>query len=174
MAKPETVYWEQLEAGGHSIYAGMTEQGLVDLGLGVEAFDDFAASVRKRVPNADLVHEPDRLADVTRQLLDYFSGNLQQFDIPLDLRGTAFQQAVWRAMLEIPYGCTCSYLDIARKLGKVSAVRAVGGACGANPVPVVVPCHRVVGKNGKLTGFSAIGGVALKQNMLKLEGIGLV
>lgn len=174
MTKRETVYWERIEAGGQSIYVGMTDTGLADLGLGVEAFDDFAASVRKRVPGAELVHDPEKLAEVVRQLHDYFSGNLQQFDIPLDLRGTEFQRAVWNAMLEIPYGHTHSYLEIARKIGKEAAVRAVGGACGANPVPVIVPCHRVVGKNGKMTGFSAIGGVALKQQMLKLEGIGLV
>jgi methylated-DNA-[protein]-cysteine S-methyltransferase len=101
------------------------------------------------------------------QLRAYFSGELTDFDLPLNLRGTAFQKSVWDALLTIPYGETRSYLQIAERLGAPKAVRAVGAANGQNPAPIVVPCHRVIGSNGKLTGFG--GGLPLKRFLLDLE-----
>lgn len=101
------------------------------------------------------------------QLRAYFDGQLQAFDLPLAPRGTEFQLRVWHALRAIPYGVTCSYLDIARAIGKPSATRAVGAANGRNPLPIVVPCHRVIGANGSLTGFG--GGVPTKRFLLALE-----
>lgn len=103
-----------------------------------------------------------------QQLALWFAGKLQSFDLPLDLVGTQFQQAVWRELLAIPRGETCSYGQIAAKLGKPGAARAVGGACGANPLPIIIPCHRVVGSDGSLTGFGS--GLDLKQKLLAMEG----
>jgi methylated-DNA-[protein]-cysteine S-methyltransferase len=102
------------------------------------------------------------------QLAEYFAGSRRTFDLPLGPQGTAFQQAVWRALLAIPYGATCSYAQIAGVVGKPSASRAVGAANGRNPLAIVVPCHRVIGADGSLTGYG--GGLAQKEWLLRHEG----
>jgi methylated-DNA-[protein]-cysteine S-methyltransferase len=102
-----------------------------------------------------------------RELQLYFAGTLRQFSIPLKPAGTAFQSSVWRGLTQIPYGRTCSYGELARVIGRPRAVRAVGGACGRNPIGILIPCHRVVGADGGLTGFG--GGVATKAMLLALE-----
>jgi len=107
------------------------------------------------------------LEETERQLRAYFAGELQAFDLPLDFRGTDFQRQVWQALLAIPFGETRSYRDIAVALGRPTATRAVGAANGANPIPIVAPCHRVVGANGSLTGFG--GGLENKAFLLDLE-----
>ena len=109
------------------------------------------------------------LAQAAAQLTDYFAGRATHFSVPLDLQGTPFQRAVWAALLRIAAGGTRSYADIAREIGKASAVRAVGGAVGRNPVSVIVPCHRVVGRDGSLTGYA--GGAERKLALLELEGV---
>jgi methylated-DNA-[protein]-cysteine S-methyltransferase len=108
------------------------------------------------------------LCAVARQLEDYFQGTRREFEVPLDPRGTEFQLRVWRQLLTIPYGTTHSYSQVAIAIGAPSAVRAVGAANGANPIPIIVPCHRVIGSNGKLTGYG--GGLPLKRRLLELEG----
>lgn len=116
-------------------------------------------------------HSPEDpvLGLAAEQLQAYFHGRLQAFDVPLDLStGTAFQQAVWQALLHIPQGQTDSYLALASALGKSSATRAVGAAVGRNPVSIIVPCHRVLGSTGQLTGYA--GGLWRKQALLQLEG----
>ena len=122
-----------------------------------------------RVPLGPSSEDPnDPLLEQTeRQLHDYFSGRRRVFDVPLDMRGTSFQRDVWRALIEIPYGETRSYADIARSLGRPKAVRAVGAANGRNPVSIIAPCHRVIGSSGKLTGFA--GGLKTKAFLLDLE-----
>ncbi len=102
------------------------------------------------------------------QLEEYFAGVRRVFDLPLAPRGTDFQQRVWVALRAIPYGCTASYADIARQLGDVKAVRAMGMANGRNPLGIVVPCHRVIGADGSLTGYA--GGLPRKRALLELEG----
>ena len=109
------------------------------------------------------------LHDAATQLADYFGGRRQQFDLPLDLHGTAFQRSVWQALLRIGSGQTQSYGDIARTLGSHKAVRAVGSAVGRNPISVIVPCHRVMGSDGSLTGYA--GGLDRKRALLSLEGV---
>ena len=101
------------------------------------------------------------------QLGAYFAGQLQAFDVPLAARGTDFRRSVWNELVHIPYGETISYGELARRIGQPQASRAVGAANGANPLPIIVPCHRVVGANGKLTGFS--GGLPIKQWLLDHE-----
>lgn len=109
------------------------------------------------------------LLEAQTQLGDYFAGRRTHFDLPLDLRsGTEFQQQVWRALLQIPSGTTCSYGALSAAIGKPGAVRAVGGAIGRNPLGIVVPCHRVIGANGALTGYT--GGLDHKVALLQLEG----
>ena len=111
----------------------------------------------------------DLLQEASRQLQAYFAGEIQRFDLPLDLSaGTPFQQAVWQALLTIPLGASQSYGDLARRLANPKAVRAVGAAVGRNPVSIIVPCHRVLGAGGQLTGYA--GGLWRKQALLQLEG----
>ncbi len=107
------------------------------------------------------------LTEAKQQLEQYFAGERTVFDLPLAPEGTDFQSKVWQALLTVPYGETCSYLDIAQQLGDSKAVRAVGAANGKNPLSIVVPCHRVIGKNGKLTGYA--GGLSRKAWLLQLE-----
>jgi methylated-DNA-[protein]-cysteine S-methyltransferase len=107
------------------------------------------------------------LEETARQLRAYFAGETREFDLPLDMRGTEFQKRVWRELLTIPFGETRGYGEIAGALGAPKAVRAVGAANGANPIPIVVPCHRVIGAGGKLVGYG--GGLALKRRLLELE-----
>jgi methylated-DNA-[protein]-cysteine S-methyltransferase len=101
------------------------------------------------------------------EILEYFEGKRRIFSIPLDLRGTDFQLKVWSELKKIPYGKTISYLELAKRIGNDKASRAVGGANGKNPVSIIVPCHRVIGSNGKLTGFA--GGVDIKEKLLNFE-----
>lgn len=111
------------------------------------------------------------LLQAQRQLQEYFAGRRRAFNLPLDLSaGTPFQQAVWQALLQIPFGATASYGELARSIHKPSAVRAVGAANGRNPVSIIVPCHRVIGGSGALTGYA--GGLANKQVLLTLEAGG--
>ncbi|AVQ21950.1 cysteine methyltransferase [Fusobacterium necrophorum subsp. funduliforme] len=107
------------------------------------------------------------LEEAERQLQEYFAGRLQHFDLPLHPQGTEFQKKVWKALMSIPYGETRSYGEIAKQIGKEKAVRAVGGANHVNPISIVIPCHRVIGKNGSLTGYG--GGLKIKETLLTLE-----
>ena len=118
-------------------------------------------------PHPDWVHDPARLAAVVSQLERYFEGALHEFDLPLDMRGTPFQLEVWSALRKIPFGATASYRDLAAAVGRPNAVRAVGAANGRNPVSIVVPCHRVIGADGSLTGYG--GGLPRKQFLLAHE-----
>ncbi len=107
------------------------------------------------------------LVETERQLNDYFAGNLEKFSLKLDFVGTEFQKKVWQALLTIPFGETRSYAQIAKQIGKPKAVRAVGAANGKNPISIIAPCHRVIGSNGKLTGFA--GGLEAKAYLLGIE-----
>ncbi len=113
------------------------------------------------------LHAPARLADARRQLEEYFAGTRRVFDLPLRPRGTPFQLRVWRALCDIGYGETISYAELATRIGNPAARRAVGAANGRNPLPIVVPCHRVIGRDGSLVGFG--GGLAVKRRLLELE-----
>jgi methylated-DNA-[protein]-cysteine S-methyltransferase len=110
---------------------------------------------------------PDAFRAVSRQLSEYFAGRRRSFDVQLDMRGTVFQRRVWRELQRVGYGETLSYGELAGRIGKVSAARAVGMANGRNPVAIIVPCHRVIGANGTLTGYG--GGLERKRHLLELE-----
>jgi methylated-DNA-[protein]-cysteine S-methyltransferase len=111
--------------------------------------------------------EVDKNSEIQKQLTEYENGKRKVFELPLHLIGTDFQKQVWNALLEIPYGETRSYQEIAIRIGKPKALRAVGGACNRNPIGIIVPCHRVIGKNGSLTGYA--GGLSYKELLLKHE-----
>lgn len=129
--------------------------------------EDKPNRVRLEPAREDAAHVV--LKRAAMQLQEYFAGARSTFDLPFDMRGTAFQKQVWEQLLAIPYGETRSYGDIARRLGKPAANRAVGAANGRNPLSIVVPCHRVIGASGTLTGFA--GGLDAKRVLLELEGI---
>ena len=119
-------------------------------------------------PPADaVVGETELLKEAGRQLQRYFQGKQQSFSLPLLPQGTPFMQSVWKRLCEIPYGATCSYKDVARQIGNEKACRAVGLANNRNPIPIFIPCHRVIGANGKLTGYA--GGLQAKEYLLQLE-----
>ncbi|MBP2170398.1 methylated-DNA-[protein]-cysteine S-methyltransferase [Erwinia toletana] len=122
---------------------------------------------RVRLPLLTEDNQHPILLETERQLQRYFAGTLQRFDLPLDFVGTEFQKKVWTALVAIPFGETRSYGEIARQIGHPAAVRAVGAANGKNPISIVAPCHRVIGANGKLTGFA--GGLATKAFLLDIE-----
>jgi len=149
------------------LHLAATDKGLVYVGSQGAPLAEAEKWANGRLPGAVLVRDDERLAPYIRELIEYFRGERQRCEQPFDLRGTAFQQAVWRALREIPYGRTATYSDIAAAIGRPSAVRAVGAAIGANPVLIHVPCHRVIGKNGALTGFR--GGLEMKARLLGLE-----
>ena len=117
---------------------------------------------------ADHCGSDSLLDEARRQFVAYFAGQLRVFDLPLAPNGTDFQRQVWSALREIPFGATISYAELARRVSSVAAVRAVGAANGRNPIPIIVPCHRVIGSDGSLTGFG--GGLPRKQWLLRHEG----
>jgi len=127
----------------------------------------FSARTRTKSVDADWHQDSAVFTDVVDQLKSYFAGERKAFDLPLVLEGTTFQKRVWTALQNIPYGETVSYKVLAERVGSPKAVRAVGAANGANPIPIIIPCHRVIGNDGSLTGFG--GGLPLKKRLLELE-----
>ena len=137
------------------------------LGL-LAAFEESGAIVRLRWGKG--ANDSSPLLDAARtQLTDYFAGRLQTFDLPVAPKGSDFERAVWAELTRIPYGRTLTYGDLAARVNGVA--RAVGGACGANPIPIIIPCHRILAAGGGMGGFSAPGGVETKRRLLELEGI---
>jgi len=135
------------------------ESGLVFIG--------FPEGKGRIEPESDWIQDDSPFRTATKQLAEYFTGSRAVFDLPLHPHGTRFQLDVLSALRSIPYGETRSYADIARQIGRPKAVRAVGAANGRNPLPIVIPCHRVIGADGSLTGFG--GGIRAKQFLLELE-----
>lgn len=127
----------------------------------------FPAGKAAMQPESDWLRRNGVFHEAIAQLNAWFAGELHQFDLPLAPQGTPFQQRVWKALLDIPYGETRSYGDVARQIGKPTASRAVGAANGLNPIPIIIPCHRVIGSSGQLVGFG--GGLPTKKWLLALE-----
>jgi len=127
----------------------------------------FIAGRRPKSPQRDWTEDKTPFKEVVRQLEAYFDGKLKDFDLPLILDGTTFQLLVWNNLRKIPYGETISYGQLAKRIGSPDAARAVGLANGSNPIPIIIPCHRVIGSNGDLTGFG--GGLPVKKKLLALE-----
>lgn len=127
----------------------------------------FLRGRKNEAPLEDWKEDPAFFVEVVRQLQEYFTGSLREFEIPLFMQGTDFQKTVWKNLQKIPYGETITYSELANRIGDPKAVRAVGAANGQNPLPIIVPCHRVIGSNGNLTGFG--GGLENKRKLLDLE-----
>ena len=127
----------------------------------------FPEGSMRREPEPDWIYSEKPFAEARAQLADYFAGKRKAFDLPLKPTGTEFQLDVLEELQKIPYGTTTSYGDIAARIGRPKAVRAVGAANGRNPIPIIIPCHRVVGSSGDLTGFG--GGLPTKEALLRLE-----
>ena len=136
---------------------------LVASSTGLRAIDFGVDPQRAAIPEGD----SPVLDEAARQLTEYFEGSRREFDLPLEPVGTDFQLSVWKVLSTVPYGETISYGEQARRLGDARKARAVGGANGRNPLPIVVPCHRVIGSSGALTGFG--GGLPIKEQLLRLE-----
>jgi O-6-methylguanine DNA methyltransferase len=148
-----------------------TDVGLCNVGFGDSIDPGEIRRMAKRGIETPLPVMTSLLESATAQLYAYYARRRRRFDVPLDLRGTEFQQQVWLLLQETPYGETTTYGEIAMLLGRPKATRAVGQAVGANPVSIIVPCHRVIGSNGKLTGYG--GGLERKATLLELEQAGL-
>ena len=145
-----------------------TSRGLAAIGFG-EGLGWLERWVRRTFPDARIVQDARAHDEAARQLEEYFGGRRRVFDLVLDLRGSPFQKAVWTNVERVPYGRTASYSEIALLAGRPKAFRAVGAANGANPIPLVIPCHRIVGANGSLTGYG--GGLSNKRWLLAHEGV---
>jgi methylated-DNA-[protein]-cysteine S-methyltransferase len=161
MSEAQTVLFSRIESPVGPLLLAATENGLRYL-----HFD--RGKLPKPRAGEIWVESPAALRPYEEQLCAYFRGELRDFTFKLDLQGTAFQKRCWNALLQIPYGATCSYAELARKVGSPRAFRAVGQANHTNPVAIVVPCHRVIGANGSLTGYG--GGMEIKEKLLRLEG----
>jgi methylated-DNA-[protein]-cysteine S-methyltransferase len=148
------VHYAIMDSPLGSLSIASSERGLVSVQFGLN------------MPADGLIDDAAN-REIVEELQEYFEGKRTHFDLPLDIQGTPFQVAVWNELLKIPYGSTCSYIDIARSLGKPGAARAVGMANHENAIAVVIPCHRVVGSDGSLTGYA--GGLYIKQQLLSIE-----
>lgn len=155
----KTLYYDYLETPIGSLLLAGDGNYLVELG--------FPAGKMARRHETDWVQDAGPFDRCKQQLEEYFAGQRRQFDIPLAPRGTDFQLQVWEALRTIPYGETISYGELARQIDRPKASRAVGAANGRNPIPVIIPCHRVIGSSGSLVGFG--GGLPIKQQLLALE-----
>lgn len=169
----ETLYWGSVHSARGVCTVIATEKGICWTGTPGTGREYGLRWLERRLPVARVVEsaEVEPLRQALDQLQRYFAGEPLQFSCALDLRGTPFQIAVWQELYRIPYGQTRTYAQLARAIGHAKAVRAVGAANGANPVAVIVPCHRVIGSNNTLTGYG--GGLPMKEWLLALEGVTL-
>jgi len=158
-----------LESPIGSLLVASTQNGLCFLEFGTDesATASFQKWVKKWHPEVTPVHDEPMNEQVIQQLQEYFAKTRSRFDVKLDLYGTEFQKSVWRALTEIPFGMTKSYKEVAEAVGNAKAVRAVGGANNKNPIPIIIPCHRVIGTNGSMVGYG--GGLSIKEFLLTLE-----
>ena len=144
----------------------VTDRGVVRVAF-ARSTPDYATWLARRLPDHSPARSLPALEQLRQELQQYFTGRLPRFSVPLDLLGTPFQCLVWHALQEIPYGATWTYRELAQRLGRPRALRAVGAANAANPVPIIVPCHRVVAAGNKLGGYT--GGLDVKRKLLALE-----
>ena len=159
----DPLQYSKIETPIGSLYLVTNQTSLVAL-LFENTWEDYKKTVGTLKAGESAI-----LKKAEKQLIEYFAGGRKTFDLPFQLHGTEFQKEVWTALTKIPYGKTISYGDQAKSIGRPKAMRAVGGTNGMNPLSIIVPCHRVIGKSGKLTGYA--GGLERKEFLLKLEGI---
>ncbi len=167
MTQQQKIYYDILSLDNWSIYIATTDKGLCFVGSMNGEIQELKDWVHKKRPNSLLIKQDLTHTSYAAQLTDYLKKERKTFDLPNDVTGTPFQLLVWQELQKIPYGKIISYSDIANNINMPNAARAVGTAIGANPLLIVVPCHRVLAKNGKLTGFR--GGLLMKEKLLELE-----
>jgi O-6-methylguanine DNA methyltransferase len=155
----ETLYYSKIQSPVGPLFVAVSERGVVAL--------EFDPGDLPRSNSVRWVESEEKTRPFIRELEEYFAGGRREFSLPLDLRGTDFQKRCWRALLDIPYGETRTYADVAKAVGCERGFRAVGGANHRNPVAIVVPCHRVIASDGTLGGYG--GGLHIKQKLLDLE-----
>ena len=160
-----TYAWTESPVG--PVWVAATGTGICAVRLGSGQPDDLFTWLSKRIASEPPREDPEALALALTQLHEYFSHIRRAFDLPLDIHGTPFQKAVWAQVARTPYGTTQTYGEVARRIGNPRAARAVGSAMGANPLPILIPCHRVIGARGSLTGYAA--GLEVKAALLQLE-----
>ncbi|WP_054955288.1 methylated-DNA--[protein]-cysteine S-methyltransferase [Paenibacillus dakarensis] len=170
--EPSVIYWTLFKRDNWNMYIAATGQGLCYIGSNNAAIDEMKQWINRFRPGLTMIQDDEKLLPYVEELQEYLAGMRQTLSQPVDIKGTPFQQTVWQALSEIPYGTTWSYSDIAHHIQKPASVRAVGAAIGANPLLITVPCHRVIGKNGSLTGYR--GGLEMKTRLLELERQNLV
>ena len=161
------IFYTVMDSSIGKLVIASTDHGLVRILLPREGGFDFMSSLHKAYPDATLIEDQGKNQNVMNQLREYFDGNRTGFSLSLELRGTEFQKSVWKAVAQVPYGQTRSYGEIAQEVGRPKAFRAVGNANRMNPIPIVIPCHRIIGSDGSMTGFG--GGIPLKIKLLKIE-----
>lgn len=168
-AVSKTISYSEMDSLIGPLTLAATEEGLCSLVFGTwEQNEEYLINWSKRwFGECIWSYNPEILADAKQQLNQYFAGEREQFELQLDLHGTPFQLQVWRALQSVPYGQAASYKDIAIAINSPKAVRAVGGANNRNPISIIIPCHRVIGADGKLIGYG--GGLDIKQTLLQLE-----
>lgn len=166
------VYCTSFDSKIGTIYVASTDRGICKVCIPKETKKDFFAWLMTHFNEEDVVENKSRNKEVIDQLIRYFNGKLARFSTPLDLRGTSFQLRVWKELKNIPYGSTISYKQLARRVGVPRGFQAVGNANGNNPIPIIIPCHRVIGTDGSLTGYAA--GIKTKEFLLRAEGALLV
>lgn len=165
----ERVYWGTVNFKEWILYLVATNLGIALVTWPDESFEAVEKFVQNRLPGRVLTRDSWKVKAYEDALQQYLEcGRIDLHELMLDLQGTDFQIAVWQALLDIPAGQTRTYSDIAKRIGRQDAVRAVARAIGGNPIPFLIPCHRVIGKDGNLTGYR--GGLLLKENLLQLEG----
>ena len=164
----ELITWAAVKTRVGTVRVAATQHGVCKIALGQETAEDFFSWLERHI--AHVPRQPERSGIVglaLDQIAEYLGRRRREFDLPLDVRGTEFQRRMWAAVAGIPYGQTRTYAQIALAIGSPKAVRAVGAANGANPLPLVVPCHRVLGSDGSLTGYG--GGLDVKRKLLEME-----
>jgi len=162
-----TVYYSAFVYGRRCFLTAATERGLCLVMHPHESLDELSQQEKRRFYGSSLVYDDLALHPYHREMAEYFTGKRLTFELPVDIGGTSFQLEVWNSLRKIPYGETRSYAEIATSIGRPKAVRAVGTANKMNPLPIIVPCHRVIGKDGGLGGYR--GGNELKTELLQLE-----
>ena len=161
------IYFADFQSPIGDLHLASSDQGVIFISFSGK--ENLMKDLEKLVPDMELEENTSKNKKVIRQLKDYFSGTRKDFDLPLHMIGTEFQKLVWRQLCQVPFGKTASYKEIAEKIGKPKAMRAVGQANHRNPIPIIIPCHRIIGANGHLVGFG--GGLDKKRFLLSHEGV---
>lgn len=171
MTRSSTLFYSEFDTLIGPLTIVLSRKGIcrIDFGTGDLVLRNVERWCRKHLLTDQLLRDDLALVDIKTQLTEYFMGQRTSFDYELDIHGTPFQKLVWNVLLQIPYGSMASYKEVAQEIGSPKAVRAVGGANNRNPIPIIIPCHRVVGSNGALVGYG--GGLSIKEKLLEVEGL---